>query len=69
MIESPVLRRLVAEVLHKAILGALESRFGPVPPEVATAVTHIADEDRLQELNRVAAVCPDLDAFRQALAA
>jgi hypothetical protein len=67
MIESPVLQRFVAERMHRAILGLLEARFGPVPPEVAQALRAILDDERLQQLNEQAGTCPDLAAFRQHL--
>jgi hypothetical protein len=85
MLESPVLQRflaeqmakqmapriaeIVAERMHRAILGILEDRFGPVLPEVITALSAVKDDDRLQALIRLAARCPDLAAFRQELAA
>jgi hypothetical protein len=65
MIESPVLQNLLAEKCHDLILGVLEKRFGPVPTEVASSLKAIRDNDRLYELNMVAAVCPDLEAFRR----
>jgi hypothetical protein len=68
MIESPVLQALLAERTHRLILLVLEDRCGPVPAEVVTALGTIQDEDRLMELVKVAARCPHLEAFRQALA-
>jgi hypothetical protein len=71
MIESPVLQRFLREQVgatcHKLILGILEDRFGPVPQDVVTGLKAIFDEDRLERLNKLAARCPDLDAFRQQL--
>jgi hypothetical protein len=68
MIESPVLQGLLAENTQKTILGFLEERFGPVPPEISTVLTAITNSDQLQRLARVAARCSDLEAFRQQLA-
>jgi hypothetical protein len=65
MLESPVLKRFVAEELHKAILVVLEDRFGPVSRDVAAALSTVIDDARLRELNRVAARCPDLATFHQ----
>jgi hypothetical protein len=65
MLESPVLKRFLAEELHKAILVVLEDRFGPVPTDVATALGVVIDDARLRELNRVAARCLDLATFHQ----
>jgi len=58
----------LAEHAHKMILDILEDRFGPVPAEVVTTLRAITDDDRLRVLNRLAARCPDLAAFRQELA-
>jgi predicted transposase YdaD len=69
MIESPVLQRVLAENSHKMILAALETRFGTVPADISTAVRAILDGERLEQLIRVAAGCPNLDAFREQLLA
>jgi hypothetical protein len=72
MIESPVLQRFLreqlAERMHRAILGVLEKRFGPVPPEVTSSLRAITDDDRLQQLIELGGVGPDLEGFRQQLA-
>jgi hypothetical protein len=68
MIESPVLQELLAERAHQLILGLLEDRFGPVPAEVIGALSAIKDEERLKQLNKLAARCTNLEAFRQQLA-
>jgi hypothetical protein len=67
MIESPVLQGLLAEQMHKATLGILEDRFGPVPADITTALQAITNGDRPLALNRFAARCPDLDTFRRQL--
>jgi hypothetical protein len=73
MIESPLIEELMAQswqdAFHQAIVGSLESRFGSVPPDVAAAIRLIADKHKLAELNRVAATCHDLEAFRAAIRA
>jgi len=69
MIESPVLKRVLAENSHNLILGILEDRFSPVPADVVTALKAIQDTERLQQLNKLAARCQDLEAFRQQLQA
>jgi hypothetical protein len=76
MIESPVLQELIAEqraeakvqTQHEAILDVLEARFGPVPAEVRSSLMRVTGEQRLRELIRQAAQCPDLDTFRHHLA-
>jgi hypothetical protein len=67
MIASPVLQQLIAESLHEAILEALKARFGTVPREVTRPLRDILNERKLRKLNGVAAKCPDLEAFREAL--
>jgi hypothetical protein len=68
MIESPMVQELLAETaqqtMHRAILKFLETRFGPVPADVSAAVRLTVDEAALDTLLRLAAYCPDLDAFR-----
>jgi predicted transposase YdaD len=68
MIESPLIQEIVARTRHEAILGFLEARFGSVPPEVVTQLRTILDEEQLRDLNRHAALCPDLAAFQARLA-
>jgi hypothetical protein len=72
MIESPVLRELLQErereTLQQAALDVLQRRFGAVPEDLAAWVRAVQDSDRLRELLGLAVDCPDLDAFRAALA-
>ena len=71
MIQSPMMNELITEenahCLHEAILNILGKRFGPVSPEVSTALCSIMDPKRLQELNTSAALSPDLESFRRDL--
>jgi hypothetical protein len=73
MIESPVLQRFVAKQialkLHETIIHLLKDRFGVVPADVEEAVRRVQEGDRLDELNRKAALSADLDAFRRGLSA
>jgi hypothetical protein len=72
MIESPVLQELKAEWTREAvredkrriILDFLVARFGPEAEEIATQLETIADDARLKELVKLAAVCADLPSFR-----
>jgi len=70
MIESPLIQEMLAQswqdAFHEAILGFLESRFGPIPPEVAAEIHLISDKRKLTELNRLAGRCSDLESFRAA---
>ena len=68
MIESPLIQQWKAESLHEAILAFLKGgRFGVVPRTVAKALRSIHTEKKLIALSELAAKCPDLDAFREAL--
>jgi hypothetical protein len=67
MIESPLIQELLAERMHKALLDFLGARFGSVPQDVETAIRAVEDESTLDELVRLAAVCPDLETFHARL--
>jgi hypothetical protein len=68
MIESPIYKEWRAWGMQEALLSLLEDRIGSVPAEVKSTVEGISDLDRLKALIKVAARCPDLESFRQALA-
>jgi len=63
MIESPLIREIVAEVRHKDILKFL-TRFGPVPPELEAQVKSIFDESVLDAVVELSTSCPDLEHFQ-----
>ena len=63
MIESPLIREIVAEGRHKDILRALRARFGPVPPELEAEVKSIRDESVLHAAFDLAVSSPDLEGF------
>jgi hypothetical protein len=67
MFESPYLQELVAERVHEYIRDALKDRFGSIPRDVTKRLREIIDEKKLRQLNRVAAKCTDMEAFRAAL--
>jgi predicted transposase YdaD len=68
MIESPLIQELMdqakRECLQAAIVGVLEARFAAVPAEIVALLRSVREQSRLEALNRQAAVCPDLEAFR-----
>ena len=76
MIESPLLKELTdeaeargrtearTEARQEAIVDILVSRFGSVPDDLAGAVRTLGSEERLGEAIKLAARCPDLEAFR-----
>jgi hypothetical protein len=59
----------VAERLQMAVLGLLEKRFESVPLDLVQQVKEVTNADQLLQLNNRAAVCPDLETFRQHLGA
>ena len=67
MFESPLLTRMIAQRFHKTIGRVLKARFGSVPRDVTRLLGKILDEEKLTDLNVVAALCPDLQEFREAL--
>jgi len=67
MIESPLLQKLVAGRSHDLIRAVLKARFGAVPRDVARLLQAVLDEKTLTALNVLAAQCPDLETFREAL--
>ncbi len=67
MIESPLLQKMRAETLHEAILALLKDRFDHVPQNVTKPLRGIIDENKLQQLILLAAKCPDIQTFREAL--
>jgi predicted transposase YdaD len=71
MIESPLIQEIMSrskrEGLQQGIVKILEVRFGSVPPDVALHLGAIMDEQALTELNVRAALCSDMEAFRNLL--
>lgn len=67
MIESLVIRDLIAEKVQETILSGLVARFGQDAERIQSELDPIKDEKRLQRLAKQAAVCPDLDALRKLL--
>ena len=67
MIESPLIQELWAEKAQEYITDVLAARFGTTPPEITLALRSITDVERLRELNRLAAVCADIESFQSHL--
>jgi hypothetical protein len=63
MIESPLIDELLAKTRTEGILDSLESRFGTRPDDLTDELRSLGEKE-LKALNRFAAVCPDLEAFR-----
>jgi mannose-6-phosphate isomerase-like protein (cupin superfamily) len=64
MIESPLIREVLAESSHKSILKVLAIRFGPLPPELETEVKSILDESVLDAVIELAVSCPNREHFQ-----
>jgi hypothetical protein len=73
MIESPAyddFRAYLRGVTYRDdILENLQARFGAVPEDLTARVRAVEGNERLGELHRFSAVCPDLEAFRGRLGA
>jgi predicted transposase YdaD len=67
MIDSPLIREIIAESKQETILQVLEARFGAIPPEVTKRLRTIRREKKLKELINLAAVCKRLEEFRDHL--
>ena len=63
MIESPVLKQLIADS-GRGYYQVLVARFGAEARALEAEMKAI-DDDRLDELITSAATCPSLDAFRE----
>ena len=61
-------RETACETAHQYIVVVLEARFGDVPRDLAEEIESVVDEKQLKCLVRSAGACPDLDAFRSAVA-
>jgi hypothetical protein len=71
MLEVPFLDEIVMEKTRETaqqnIVSFLEARFGDVPGDVVEGIESIDDHAQLKGLVRLAASCPDLAAFRDAV--
>lgn len=68
MLLDQIHRDLRAETLRKNVITILQARFGTVPAERVAPLDALTDDARFDELVRLAATCPDLDAFTAGLA-
>ena len=72
LLETPAGKRFVKKVaaesdrksVRRSILNVLQTRFGTVPKDLPKQLAKIQDQHKLNALVKVAAVCPDVDAFR-----
>ena len=61
-------REATCETAQQDIVTVLEARFGDVPRDLAEEIESVVDGKQLKGLVRTAVACPDLDAFRGAMA-
>jgi hypothetical protein len=71
MIESPLLKELIADITRKAhraaMLRFLIARFGPDARKLRTALGAIEDDKRLEFLVDQCGRSPDLESFKKLL--
>ena len=71
MLEVPFFDEIVmekaCETVRQDIVTVLEARFGDVPRDLSEEIESVVDAKQLRGLVRLAASCPDLDAFRNAV--
>jgi hypothetical protein len=60
-------RKTACETSQQNIVTFLSARFGDVPPDVIEGIESIDDQTELRDLVRLAASCPDLATFREAV--
>lgn len=61
-------RETACETAHQDIVTVLEARFGDVPRDLTEEIELVVDGKQLKGLVRTAVACPDLNAFRNAIA-
>jgi hypothetical protein len=64
MIESPLLKELMADGKRRSIVRVLVARFGPGARQVRSALNTITDDKQLDELTGPSGTCPDLETFK-----
>jgi hypothetical protein len=67
MLESPMLKKMIATSKHEDPLAISKDRFGIVSQEVARLLREAIDEKMLRKLILLASKCPNLPTFREAL--
>ena len=69
MMESPLIKEVVAETRQGAILLVLKGKFGEVPTELEKRLRRISSEKKLEGLLQEAGRCSSLRAFQERLLA
>ncbi len=67
MIESPLIKEILAERTQEDMVIVLQGRFGAVPGEITARLGKITSEKKLNDLLAYSGQCPDLEAFRKRL--
>jgi hypothetical protein len=67
MIESPLLKELMAETRRSDIMEVLAGRFGREARTLRSALEAIRDDKQLKKLLNQSVKCPDLESFKKLL--
>ena len=67
MIDSPLIREIVAENRQADIVDVLQTRFGEVPEEIVERLRKVSADRKLRTLLKHAVQCPSLASFRKRL--
>jgi hypothetical protein len=67
MIESPVLKELMAETRRDDIVEVLEGRFGRVARDLRPSLDAVVNDKQLKKLLSQSGKCPDLESFKKLL--
>lgn len=61
--EAEAIAKVTVQTLRENVVANLEARFGSIPTNRVVTLSTITDESRLRALLRLAATCPDIEAF------
>ncbi len=67
VVESPLIKELIAEETRAKIVRLLTVRFGSAPADVTRHLESVVKQRKLNQLFDAAIVCPDVEAFREKL--
>jgi hypothetical protein len=65
--DSPVLQKMRAETRQADVLAILKKRFMTVPREITKVLRAVVNDEKMHNLVVLAATCPDIETFREAL--
>jgi hypothetical protein len=67
MIESPLVREVVANQIRDLLFDLLKDRFEEVPRDVRKLLTDIEDDRKLKKLTILASRADNMEAFKEHL--